>query len=172
MAFNNLGKEYRYGPSDYVFRIVNKELVKYVCPYDYIPYFDSNGLAIVSKGKSNDSENSQLGLYGIVNKDFQEIISLKYSYIENIDGYSDLYIVNLGGSITYRSDYPLDGKWGVINTSRNVLIPLIYDKLESINMNNNLYIVCYEITAGSEGELVTPPITACPGGVIIVAVFI
>ena len=39
-------------------------------------------------------------------------------------------------------------------------------------MNNNLYIVCYEITAGSDGELVTPPITACPGGVIIVAVFI
>ncbi len=139
IAFNNKGKEYSEGLPDYVFRIVNKELVKYQCPYDDIPEFDSTGLAIVSKGKTNEGDNPKLGMYALINKDFQEIIPFKYEYIEQVYGYEELYYFNVGGTAGYGEGgmiVPQGGKWGLINSTGKVLIPAVFDKLEFLDFNN------------------------------------
>lgn len=139
IGFNNIGKEYGEGLPDYVFRIVNKELVKYQCPYDDIPEFDSTGIAVVSKGKTNEGDNPKLGMYALINKDFQEIIPLKYDYIEQVYGYEELYYFNVGGIAGYGEGGMIvaqGGKWGLLNSTGKVLIPAVFDKLEFLHLNN------------------------------------
>ncbi len=159
IAFNNLGKEYRYGqPSDFVFRIVKKQLIIYQCPYDDIPYFDSSGIAVVSKGKSNDGENPKLGLYGIINKDFQEIIPFKYNYIESVEEHPYLYFFNIGGDNEFSSAdlYPISGKWGVINNKGKILIPAIFDKLKLLKLYDKTKPIYFVANRGIDFDKLLP----------------
>ena len=128
IGFNAFGKESTGGLPDFQFKIVNKGLVKYQCPYDELPAF-TNGLAIVSKG--NDIENSILGLYAIINENYQEVIPFKYNFIAPVYDRTDLFYFNVGGTGEYTDGgiYPIAGKWGVVNSTGKVIIPAIFDEL-------------------------------------------
>ena len=137
IGFNLFGKDVEYGElPEYLFRIVNKSLVKYQCPYDNVPYF-SDGLAIVSKG--NDLDNSKLGVYSIINTDFQELIPFKYNYIETAGESTGLFFFNIGGEGNLHEEgiYVYNGKWGVINANGKVLIPAIFDKIDYLYSSDN-----------------------------------
>ena len=153
IGFNNRGKEYSdEGLPDYLFRIVNKELVKYQCPYDAIPEFNSTGIAIVSKGKTNEGDDPKLGLYALINKDFQEIIPFKYDYIEQVNGYDELYYFNVGGSAGYGEGGMMivaqGGEWGLMKSTGKVLIPAVFDKLEFLDLNNKTKSMCFLANRG------------------------
>jgi hypothetical protein len=128
IGFNAFGKESTGGLPDFQFKIVNKGLVKYQCPYDELPSF-TNGLAIVSKG--NDIENSILGLYAVINENYQEVIPFKYNFIAPVYDRTDLFYFNVGGTGQYTDGgiYANAGKWGVVNSVGKVIIPAIFDEL-------------------------------------------
>ena len=133
IAFNNSGKEYSEGPSDYVFRIVNKELVKQQYSYDAIPEFDSNGIAIVTKGKIEDYNNLKIGNYSIINTDLQELVPPKYNQIINAYSHPELYLVNIGAEAAQGEGIVIEGgKWGLMNANGKVLLPVIFDELNEI----------------------------------------
>jgi outer membrane protein assembly factor BamD (BamD/ComL family) len=105
--------------------------------YDEVPYF-SNGLAIVSKG--NDLDNSKLGVYSIINSNFQELIPFKCDYIESVADNTNLFFFNIGGegfSIPGHGVYPYSGKWGVINENGKILIPAIFDQIDYLDSPNH-----------------------------------
>ncbi len=137
IGFNLFGKDVEYGKiPEYLFRIVNKSLVKYQCPYDEVPYF-YDGLAIVSKG--NDLDNSKLGVYSIINTDFQELIPFKYNYIETVGDSTGLFFFHIGISADYFGDwmYPNSGKWGVMDVNGKVLVPAVFDKIDFLYSPDN-----------------------------------
>lgn len=138
IGYNNKDKEYSQSLPDYVYRIVDKQLVSYQCPYDDFPYFDSTGRAIVTKGKKDDYDNPSLGIYSLINRDFQEIIPFKYNYITEIFSHPGLYFFNIGAeAVGVEGGFaPEGGKWGVMNASGKVLIPAIFDGLSTMDLNN------------------------------------
>jgi outer membrane protein assembly factor BamD (BamD/ComL family) len=157
IGFNPFYKEESYNElPELLFRIVNKELVRYSCPYDELPRFD-NGLAIVSKG--NDFENMKLGTYAVINKNFQEVIPFKYNYIYPVYQDTNLFYFNVGGEADYliHGDglFPYSGKWGLINRTGKILIPAIFDKLEALylsNKSNSVYFVANHGRRTNTGE--------------------
>lgn len=147
LGFNNYGNEYDGSHPDYTYRIVDKDLETYKCPYDEIPKY-SNGIAIVSKG--NDYENGTLGLYAIIDKNNKELVPFKYNFIEPVSYQynSNLFFFNVGGDggFEYSSDffYPTSGKWGVIDIEGKVIIPAVFDELHTLyfpNDSTNLFFV-------------------------------
>ncbi len=137
IGFNLFGKDDEFTTiPEYLFRIVNKSLVKYQCPYDQVPDF-SDGLAIVSKG--NNLEDGTLGVYSIINTDFQELIPFKYNYIESVGDNSGFFLFNTGVSAEIFGGwiYPNSGKWGVIDVKGKVLIPPVFDKIDYLYSQDN-----------------------------------
>jgi outer membrane protein assembly factor BamD (BamD/ComL family) len=162
-GFNNYGKEHDGSHPDYIYRIIDKDLETYKCPYDEIPEY-SNGIAIVSKG--NDTENGKLGLYAIIDKYNNVLVPLKYNYIEPVsyDNNSNLFFFNVGGEadFEYRTDsfYPYSGKWGVINIEGKVIIPAVFDELHTLYFPNDSTKLFFVANRGREfnaekGEFVT-----------------
>ena len=151
IGFNTYGKESTDGLPEFLFRIVNKGLVKYNCPYDQLPVFE-NGLAIVSKG--NDFENVKLGTYAVINKDLQEIIPFKYNFITPVYQEPNLFYFNVGGEADYIGGglFPYSGKWGLINGSGKILIPAIFDKLDAMYQSDKSNSLCFVANRGRKTD--------------------
>lgn len=86
------------------------------------------------------------GMYGVLNEELQEIISLKYTSIY-FDEYNENYIVS-----------NTNGQYGIITTMGTIQQDLKFDGMEILNYSNMLYSVKHNDKYGimkSNGEMLT-----------------
>ena len=126
------------------YRFVNGGVQKINLTYDEIPYFNDKGYAVVSRGTINlyDDEGHVNGLFGLIDRNYNEVLPIKYTYLEVLKENSDYYIFNIDGKLQSAPcglDYfPSGGKWGVLNTQGKIIIPAVFDYLEVLNPYDTL----------------------------------
>jgi hypothetical protein len=128
------------------YKLVNKGLQKVNLTYDEMPYFNEKGYAVVSRGTKNlyDDEGHVTGLFGLIDRNYNEVLPIKYTYLEVLKENSDYYIFNIDGKLQSAPcgldlDYfPSGGKWGVLNTQGKIIIPAVFDYLEVLNPYDTL----------------------------------
>lgn len=127
------------------YKLVNKGIQKVNLTYDEMPYFNEKGYAVVSRGIKNfydNDENEMNGLFGLIDRNYNEVLPLKYTYLEVLKENLDYYIFNIDGKLQNAPcghDYfPSGGKWGVLNTQGKIIIPAVFDYLEVLNPYDTL----------------------------------